>query len=484
MGEKYQDARSIEENKIDILSVLEDVTKRFRETWWIFLIIVLAGAGAGYLKGKISYHEKYEASASFVVSAGVQSNVISSNYYNKITTEQMNATFPYILTSGALGKVVANDLGMSSVPGTISAEMLGDTNLFQIKVVAADGQTAYDILQSVINNYPQVARYVIGDTQLKLLDETGVPSQPMNKPAYKRNIVLGTAITVCLCLLIMLIRTAARTTVKNQDDLKKFLNIKYLCGIPQLHFKRRSTRQNPRILVDNPVMPDIYTEAMDTLQVRLTRIMKEKHMKTFMVTSALAGEGKTTTACNIALLLAQKGYKVLLLDGDLRNPSVANLFKLEKKKGGLCDVLNGEKKAEEVILRYDDTGLYIIPGGEPVQRVKRLYTNDVLKEMIQRYREEMDFILIDTPPCAIMNDASLIADSVEACIMVIRQDYARRDKILLGAEMIAQTGTLLVGCAINGETTGIGSYGYGKYGYGRYGYGRYGYGKYGYGKQK
>lgn len=484
MGERYRDEESIEENKIDLLAVIGDMIKRFRETWWLFLIIVLVGAGAGFLKEKTSYHEQYEATASFVVTAGANGNVVAGNYYNKITTEQMNATFPYILTSGALSRVVANDLGMSSVPGMISAEMLGDTNIFQIKVVAADGQTAYDILQSVINNYPQVARYVIGDTQLKLLDETGVPSQPMNQPSYKRSIALGIAGALLLCLLIMVVRTAARTTVKNQDDLKKFLNIKYLCGIPQLYFKRRSTRQNPRILVDNPVMPDIYLEAMDTLQVRLARIMKEKQMKTFMVTSALAGEGKTTTACNIALLLAQKGYKVLLLDGDLRNPSVANLFKLDKGKGGLCDVLDGEKKAEEVICRYEETSLYIIPGGTPVQRVKRLYTNNVLKELVQRYKEKMDFILIDTPPCAIMNDASLIADSVEGCVMVIRQDYARRDKILLGAEVIAQTGTLLIGCAINGEMTGIGSYGYGKYGYGRYGYGRYGYGKYGYGKKK
>lgn len=484
MGERYRDTENTEENKIDLISVLEDVIKRFRETWWLFLLIVLAGASGGYLSAKFSYHEQYEATASFVVTVGNQNNVISSNYYNKITTEQMNATFPYILTSGALSRVVANDLGVTSVPGTISAEMLGDTNLFQIKVIAEDGQTAYDILQSVVNNYPQVARYVIGDTQLKLLDETGVPDQPMNQPGYKRNIVLGIAAAMCLCFLIIIVRVTARTTVRNQEDLKKFLNVKYLCGIPQLQFKRRSTRQKHRILVDNPIVPDIYTEAMDTLQVRLTRIMKEKHMKTFMVTSALAGEGKTTTACNIALLLAQKGYKVLLLDGDLRNPSVAKLFNLEKKKSGLCDVLDGKKKAEELICRYEDTSLYILSGGEPVQRVKRLYTNNVLKDLIQSYREKMDFILIDTPPCAIMNDASLIADSVEACVMVIRQDYARRDKILLGAEMIAQTGTLLVGCAINGETTGIGSYGYGKYGYGRYGYGKYGYGKYGYGKKK
>lgn len=479
MADKNQQMKIKEQDKIDIISFLSDIIKRFRETWWLFLLIVVLCAGAGFLKEKVSYHEQYEASASFVVSVGNQSNVVSSNYYNKITVEQMNATFPYILTSGALGRVVANDLGLSGVPGTISAQMLGDTNLFQIKVVSSDAQMAYDILQSVIENYPQVAQYVIGDTKLKLLDETGVPQAPMNGPGYKRSVIKGIFAGMMICILILMIRVTTRSTVKDQEDLKKFLNVRYLCGIPQVNFKRRSSRRTPQLLIDNPVVPDIYMESLDTLQVRLTRELTEKKMKTFMVTSALAGEGKTTTACNIALFLAKKGYDVLLIDGDLRNPSVARTLRLENVKGGLCDILRGGEQDEALLQRYESTSLCVIPGGEPLQRVTRLYNNGRLKELVDKYRGIMDFVIIDTPPCAIMNDAALIASSVEAGLMVIRQDYARRDKILTGAEVIAQSGTLLVGCAINGESTGIGSYGYGKYGYGRYGYGRYGYGKYG-----
>ena len=70
MGERYRDEENIEENKIDLLAVIGDMIKRFRETWWLFLILVLVGAGAGFLKEKISYHEQYEATASFVVTAG------------------------------------------------------------------------------------------------------------------------------------------------------------------------------------------------------------------------------------------------------------------------------------------------------------------------------------------------------------------------------------------------------------------------------
>lgn len=482
MEDRYHITR-VEENRIDIFSLLDDILKRFRETWWVYILILLIGASAGFIKEKRTYRELYEASASFVVSAGDQSNIASSNYYNKVSAEQMKATFPYILTSGALNRVVANDLGLASVPGSISAQKLGDTNLFQVKVTASSGQMAYDILQSVVENYPQVARYIIGDTQLKLLDESGVPEQPVNAPRYMRSILKGLFAGMVLCAIILLIRVMARSTVKNSEDLKKFLNVKYLCGIPQARFKRRSSRRTQEVLVDNPVIPDAYSEAMDTLQVRLIREMKERHMKTLMVTSALAGEGKTTTACNIAILLAKKGYKVTLIDGDLRNPSVIRTLGIDGKERGLCDVLAGTESAENIICRYEEElNLYILPGGKPIQKVERMYTNGTMEELITDYAKTMDFVVVDTPPCAIMNDAALIAPNVEAGLMVIRQDYARKDKILTGAEMIAQSGTVLVGCVINGETTGIGSYGYGRYGYGRYRYGRYGYGKYGYGE--
>lgn len=485
MREKYQETTIEETEKTDIISFLDDMIKRFKETWMIFLLIMLVGAAGGLLKEKMTYHETYVATASFVVSVGDQSNTVTSSYYNKISAEQMNATFPYILTSGALGRVVANDMGLDSVPGIISAEMLGDTNLFQIKVSSTDSQMAYDILQSVIKNYPEVAKYVIGDTKLKLLDESGVPQTPAYAPAYVQSMIKGLFAAIILCILILLVRVTTRSTVKNQEDLKRFLNVKYLCGIPQVQFKRRSSKKTPQLLVDNPIVPDIYTEALDVLQVRLVRELTARKMKTLLVTSALAGEGKTTTACNVAIFLAKKGYKVLLIDGDLRNPSVAKTLGINNGNGGLCNLLRGEIKAESLITIYqEDLPLHIIPGGEPVQRVGRLYTNGILKVLIEKYRSRYDYIIIDTPPSAIMSDASLIASYAEAGLMVIRQDYARRDRILTAAEVIVQTDTLLVGCAINGETSGIGSYGYGKYGYGRYGYGRYGYGRYGYGENK
>lgn len=235
-------------------------------------------------------------------------------------------------------------------------------------------------------------------------------------------------------------------------------------------------------MMDQAGVSYIFRESLSTLQVRFSRAVKERSIKTVVVTSTLAGEGKTTISCNLAYAMAEKGYKVLLIDGDFRNPSVASVLELNPKKKGIADVLRGNAEPEEVICQYKKSNLWVAPGVKSQDKVAKLYKNGRLKKLISEYEEKMDLILIDTPPCGIMNDAALAADSAQGVMLVIRQDYARRDKILEGVEMFSESQVHMVGCVINGEETGIGSYGYGRYGYGRYGYGRYGYGKYGYGK--
>lgn len=476
---------SYETEQIDLFQIMWDCLARFRQIWFIlFLLIALCAAG-NIAREYLQYEKKYEASASFVVTTGGKEYTDFDVYYNKVTMDQLNTTFPHILTSGILHEIVANDLGMKRVPGIITANVVAETNLFQIKVEALDPQQAYDILQSVIKNYPKVAKYVLGDTELTLIDESGVPNRPMFMPDYIDAGIKGLLVGVLIGILILLAQVLMRNTVKNQEDIKAFLNIKYLVGIPKIRAKKRSKKNKHKVLLDEQHVAPVFKEAIHTLQIRFTRIMKEKNFKTLVVTSALPGEGKTTVSCNLAYAMAQKGYKVLLMDGDFRNPSVAQMLELSAEEKGIVDVLQESAVAEEVITQYKDTNLWILPGAKPQNRVSRLYRSGNLKKLVEKYEKKMDYIIIDTPPCAMMNDAALAADCADAIMLVIRQDFARREKIQDGVEVLDSSNASLIGCVINGEDVGSGSYGkygYGKYGYGKYGYGKYGYGKYGYGK--
>lgn len=459
---------------IDIFEICSRIWKTFRRIWWLILLFICIGIGISVFQEKSGYREQYEASASFIVSAGGSESLAS--YYNRVTMEQVNSTFPYILTSGILNQIVATDLGMESVPGSISASVLEETNLFQIRVVSSDAQQSYDILQSVIKNYPTVAKYVIGDTTLKLIDESGVPTAPIAEPGYKRAVLKGAITGGFAGCLILLLCVAFRNTVRSQEDIKKFLNVKYLAGIPKEQMRKRSRNGYGGVMMDKNQVSYVFREALSTLQIRLNRIMKEKDIKTVMITSTLAEEGKTTVACNLAYTMASKGYKVLLIDADFRNPSVASVLQLQTKEKGIEDVLAGNAEPEEALCCYEDSGLWVLPGVKSRDKVAKLYKNGNFRSLIETYKEKMDIILIDTPPCGVMNDAVLAADYVDGVMLVIRQDYAKRNKILEGVEVFSDSHAQLVGCVINGEETGIGSYGYGKYGYGRYGYGRYGYG--------
>lgn len=148
-----------------------------RRLWWVTLLIVLLGGVLG-LRSWRSYSPQYTASATFTVYVGDPLQA-STPVYNAATAEQMEKTFPYILTSGILSDVVQADLGVSSLPA-ISASAVEGANLFVLNVSGPDAQLCYDVLQSVIENYPQVAEFVVGSTVLTIVDETGVPAQPDN----------------------------------------------------------------------------------------------------------------------------------------------------------------------------------------------------------------------------------------------------------------------------------------------------------------
>lgn len=472
-----------EVNQIDIFRIAAGCLTRIKKSWLILLLIVCLCTGGSVVQEKRQYSDQYLAAASFIVTTGGKEYTNISSYYNKVTMTQLSTSFPFILTSGLLQDIVAEELGLSYIPATIAAGVLEETNLFQITVQGSDPQLVYDILQSVIKNYPRVAKYVFGDTELTLLDETGVPSTPLSYPDYVGAAAKGAMLGGIVYIVIVLLQVLMRSTVKGQEDLKSFLNVKYLTGIPQERVKKRSKSMMPTILLDSETVTPLFKESMRTLQIRFLRIMCEKNYKSMIVSSALAGEGKTTLSCNLAYSLAKKGYKVLLVDADLRNPSVADLLKLEKKEKGMSDVLKGDISAKDIIQQYNETNLWVLPGGKAQENVSRLYRNGRLRDIVQAYSETMDYIIVDTPPCGMMNDASLAADCVDAIMLVIRQDYARREKIQDGVEMLNSSAATLIGCVINGEDLGSGSYGkydYGKYGYGRYGYG-YGYGRYGYG---
>lgn len=462
--------------KIDIGVFVENFLRACLQLWWIFLIGISIFSSFCYFRAKASYQPYYKTSATFVVSMN-QAGVYSDSYYNAATAEQMAKTFPYILNSGILQKVVAEDLGVDAVPGSISAVAVENQNLFELSVTGSDPQQIYDVLQSVIENYPSVAEYVIGDTQLHIIDETGVPTEPENEPDFMPAAKAGCKKAAVVCVIVLFLFAFSRNTVRSEEDLKKMLNIKCLGSIPVARFKKHTGVDGELVLIDNKKIPQTFQEAIKTIRMRTLKECRPKDSKVWMVTSSMPGEGKSTVTVNLALSLEQKGYKVILIDGDLRHPSLANVLGINRDYYGygFRDTIMGAASLEEALVPYKDTGVSLLLGSDAVESTERMLSRKLTREVFAQASALADYVIIDTPPAGMLADASILAKYADSAIFIVRQDGVRKDRVLEAVQNLSETGIHMAGCVLNCARAGISSQGRSKYGY-SYGYGARGYG--------
>lgn len=480
--------KTADSERIDILAFANEFLNRFRRLWALVLITTLAATGISYYRTTTTY------SPSFVAEATVSVTLINGGTYaNRNTAEQMGLIFPYILTSGALSDVIAEDLGTKSVPGTIRVSSIKGTNLLTIRVTGWSGETTYKVLQSVLKNYPEVAQFVVGQTELTVVDDSGIPvdtgRESVIRGSLKRGALIGFAIGVGLVLLYVF----SFRTIRSEAELRSLLNIQCLGSLPFYQKKQRRNSTRTEINILNEGENSDYVESLRLVRTRLERQMEGKQV--LMVTSSISGEGKSTVAANLAIAMARKGKRVVLVDCDLRNPTVSKIFDLKEQYPGLLSILRGQSKLEESLVQVTDhgepIGLTLLPGGEREPRLVEILSSENMQNVIQTLRERADVVILDTPPSAMLVDAMMLVRHVDAIAYVVMSDFARRRYILQGVEELTNTGAPIVGCILNGGKTRGGRYGYygyysyrGKYGYGSYGYGAKAYGTKGSGENR
>ncbi len=464
--------KTAEFEQFDLLSFVNDYLHRLRRLWPVVLLLTAAFASMFYYRTKVNYSPTYVAEATVAVEI-----VNGGAYANRNTAEQMGLVFPYILTSGALSDVIAQDLGMKTVPATINVSSIPGTNLLTITATSWDADLAYDTLQSVLRNYPEVAQFVVGQTELKVIDDSGKPTDTGRASVIRGSIKKGAAIGLALGLVFVLINAVTFRTIRNETELRSLLNITCLGTLPFYKKKQRrnAARTEINILYDGENSD--YVEAVRLVRTRLERLMENK--KVLMVTSSISGEGKSTVAANLAISMARKGKRVVLIDCDLRNPTVGQIFGLEENYPGLVSILRGKCRLEEALCEVNDhgtpIGLTLLPGGEREAHLVEILSSEEMRQLIETLSSRADIVILDTPPSAVLVDAMMLVRYVDAVAYVIMSDYARRRYIFEGVEELTSVGAPIAGCILNGGRVRGGRYGY--YGYkGKYGYGGYGYG--------
>ena len=456
---------------IDLRVLITDVLRGAKRLLWLGVLLAALGAGAFALRVWRNYSPLYRATASFTVY--VTNPLYSgSRTYNASTAEQMAKTFPYILTSGALSDAVRSELGLAALP-SISASVLENTNIFTLSVTSGDPQLAYDVLNATIRCYPSVAEFVVGPTVMNLLDESGVPAYPINSRDYIGAVKKGAVTGAALWAVIVLFYALTRSTIHNEKELERIVNLKCIGMLPTARSLRkgRGGRAYPVLEQENDRFG--FSESVRLLRIRIEKELHRQGKKVLLVSSAVSGEGKSTVAANLAAAMARKGRRTLLIDCDLRNPSAAAIFGVENT-AGLSEYLNRRITAEKIIRPMNIDNLFVVFGGAPVSNASELLARKELQAFIDTARQVFDCIILDTPPCSLLADAAELTGLADCAVMVIRQNTASRTRILDGAQLLADGGLSLIGCVLNGVERSDMKHGYGYYGYGYGKYGTYG----------
>lgn len=470
-----------------------------RRLWLLILVALVVGASCAVITKAVE-EPTYTLSMTFIVNNKSEKD-LSSSGENSVSYNDMSAsaymanTFVHLMTGRTMCNAIAAEC--KSYPKTadqvakmIAASRKTDSSIIDMTVTASSPEEAYELAQAVKDTYKDVVQVYSGGS-IHLCDEPELPTKPDKSVGIVRNAIIGALAGAVICALIIIIRDSARNTVRSQEDIQSKLQLNVIGEVSQVpsgeRFYKKSAHGDRELLITDKACGFAFVETYKAMRTKLELLNGRRGYKSFVVSSAGANEGKTTVAVNLSLALAQNGYSVLLVDADLRKPSVLKNLGISNLSGnGIADVVNGAKNSSDAIKYIEKYKIFVLAGDESITDPTEVLSNAKTGEFIAAAREKFDYIIIDTPPVGIVADAAICAKYTDSSIFVIREDVFPVPAILEAVSDLTQGGTDLAGCVYNISTDrskgGYGNYSISsrRYGYG-YGYGKhYGYG-YGYG---
>ena len=452
--------------QIDLISMLKDIAKE----WWAILLLSLAVALFADIWVNVTYQPEYKTSTTFVVTAkGMNTNV----YQNLNSTQQLAQQFTEIMDSNVLKKKVAQDLKMSSLNIDSSVDLVPETNLITLSVKAGTAVESYRILQSIMKNYNTVSDYAIKNVIIETIQNPAVSMAPVNPLNEKKTMIIAFIAAAAVFMVLVAGLSYLRDTIKNPKDVTSKLDTRLLGSIyhekKSKSLKLRKKKEFVSMLISNPLRSFQYAESNKMMASRVRSYLDKENAKTLLVTSVMENEGKSTVAANLALGLAQEGNRVMLIDCDFRKPAQYKIFDMEGKNGDdLGKVLTGKAGTENLIRNWNDTNLYMILNRTSSNSIEAMLKSTTLRQIVGFCRQNMDYVIIDTSPLALVSDTEELAQMADASVLVVRQDTVLTKDINDAIDILNNTRGKVLGCVLNdassSQITGsTAHYGYGGY---------------------
>ncbi len=411
---------------------------------------------------------QYASSSRLFISTSGSTDDAQANQGGQFSLQRVKS-YADLLTGQEIARRVVADLDLEDSPlalsKQISAAWTVDTVILKVTVTDPSPERAKLLANAVSDQFVSFVAELEtppgkdqATIKATIVDPASEPTVPVS-PNPKRNIGLGLILGLLLGAGLAVLRDTLDTSVKTIQQLEEILDVPILGAIPY-----------DSEAVDNPLITDTHTyapriEGFRVLRTNLQFIDPDTERKVFVITSSLPGEGKTTTAVNLAMVLAAGGERVALIEADLRRPKIGAYLNIEGSVG-LTTVLVGHADVHETMQQMSGrSGVHVLASGRTPPNPAELLKSQMMASLIKQLRAEYDIVLIDAPPLLPVTDAALLAAQADGAILIVRHGKTSADHVRLAAERLTAVGAEPIGAIFNmTPPKGSGQYGYG-YGY-------------------
>ncbi len=415
----------------------------------------------------------------------------------RISTGELTAasdlvdTYVVILQSRSNMEKVIEESGVSytyeQLCRMVSAKAVNSTGLFQVTVNSGDPEEACALANTIATILPDTISEIVTNSSVAVVDYAVTPHTRVS-PSYVKYAAFGLLLGLVLGSAVVLLIRYFDDVIREEEYLLQNFDAPVLAAIPALaarktkplRFPVKKPRQQRSMLCEG--LSFDAAEAYKCLRTNLLFSLPNKPCRILGVTSPARGEGKSTTAVNLAYTFAQAGKRTLLIDADMRMPGVASMLGISGVPG-LSKLLAGLSSEEDCLQKsgcFDNW--FVLPAGEIPPNPSELLGSERMRALLEHCAESFDFIIIDLPAVNMVTDAQVISGWTDGLIAVVRRNVTERKALNACMYQVRRLGAKFLGFVMTDAAVSESSYKhYGKYGH-RYGYG-YGYG-YGYSGSK
>lgn len=414
---------------------------------WIPIVLCLLAGVAGALSIVRSTPETYRASTQLIINIPAAREVQEALQGFQLSS-QLLASYAHVATSRSAAAEVVEKLELKASPSDVqrrlSAQPVPETLLMAISAEAQEPRLAKDLADTTAAVFVDMVRDLergkAGAIEPRIIDIAQVPTRPIS-PRPTRDVAAGAVFGLLVGLGVALLLESLDRSVRTPSEAAALAGAPILALVP----KRRDAADHPLLTQADAGSPA--AESYRVLRTAVRFIDPDRAVRSLVFTSPSAGEGKTSTAANLAVTLAQAGEMVVLVDADLRRTKLATLLDVHPEPG-LTSLLIGEGSLDDSLVPVGDR-LKFLPTGPLPPNPSELLGSQAMASLLRDLQSRCDVLILDAPPLLPVTDAQVLSTQVDGVVLVTRFGRTERELLSQARERLAVVGARIFGCVIN-----------------------------------